>query len=73
VREVAQTSRRSARKLGLGNTTEIRLVGEFGTLLINPGQLGTAAMWGTDRVSRQHVEAMRQLVGVVGLESGENA
>lgn len=45
VREVLQVSRSSARRMALGRPSEIRAEGSFGTLVLRPGPLGTAALW----------------------------
>jgi len=45
VREVVLKSRTAARRLGLGQVQEVQLEGEFGTLLIAPGELGAGAVW----------------------------
>ncbi len=45
VREVLQASRSSARRMALGRALEVRAEGSFGTLVLKPGPLGTAAIW----------------------------
>jgi tetratricopeptide (TPR) repeat protein len=61
VREILQVSKSAARRLGLGQTTEVRLEGDFGTLLAIPGELGSGALWIAGEVSRRHEEGLRDL------------
>jgi tetratricopeptide (TPR) repeat protein len=61
VREILHASRGAARRLGLGQTNEVRLEGEFGTLLAIPGELGAGALWIAGEVSRRHEEGLRDL------------
>lgn len=56
VREVVLKSRTAARRLGLGQAVEVTLEGEFGHLLVCPGDLGAAALWS----ARPPVARMRQ-------------
>ena len=60
VREVMQKSRTAARRLGLGQAHEVTLEGDFGHLLVVPGELGAAALWYArtlnDRTRQQLVE-----------------
>jgi hypothetical protein len=67
VREVVMCCRTAARRLGLGQATEVRLEGEYGTLLVSPGELGSAALWCEgDQVTRRHEQALRDLAGIAG-------
>src|SRR6185436_44859 len=54
VREIVQSCRSAARRLGLGQAQEARLEGSFGTLLVAPGELGSGALWCTGGVTRRH-------------------
>ncbi len=61
VREILHASRSAARRLGLGQTSEVRLEGDFGTLLAIPGELGAGALWIAGEVTRRHQEGLRDL------------
>jgi hypothetical protein len=61
VREILHASRSAARRLGLGQTSEVRLEGDFGTLLAIPGELGAGALWIAGEVTRRHEEGLRDL------------
>jgi tetratricopeptide (TPR) repeat protein len=61
VREILHASRATARRLGLGQTSEVRLEGDFGTLLAIPGELGAGALWIAGEVNRRHEEGLRDL------------
>jgi tetratricopeptide (TPR) repeat protein len=69
VREVVQKSAAAARRLGLGQAFEVRLDGDFGTLLIAPGELGSGAMWLKKPVEERHRGALLDLVGIAGTGS----
>lgn len=45
VQSVLQTSRTTARRLGLGQVYRIKLEGDFGTLAIAPGEVDAGAVW----------------------------
>ncbi len=65
VREVIARSQSASRRLGLGQPTELRLEGDFGTLLLSPGESGAAAMWTTTRSPSERDKALlRDLAGV---------
>lgn len=66
VRELVQHSRSAARRLGIGDATEVRLDGDFGSLLLTPGELGSSAIWCQGAVKRQHEELLRNLSGYAG-------
>jgi hypothetical protein len=61
VREILHASRGAARRLGLGQAAEVRIEGDFGTLLALPGELGAGALWLAGEVSRRHEEGLRDL------------
>ena len=61
VREILHASRGAARRLGLGQASEIRMEGDFGTLLALPGELGAGALWIAGEVGRRHEEGLRDL------------
>lgn len=71
VREIGNSSRSAARRLGLGQTQEVRLEGDFGTLLVSPAELGAGALWCTHNVTPRHEEAVRELGGFIGQEGEE--
>jgi len=62
VRELVAGSKTAARKLGLGQAGEVRIEGEFGTLLIAPGENGSGALWCKGEVTRRTEERLRELV-----------
>jgi hypothetical protein len=67
VREVVMCCRTAARRLGLGQATEVRLEGDFGTLLVAPGELGSGALWcDGGPVTRRHEQGLRDLAGIAG-------
>jgi len=70
VREILQVSRGAARRLGLGQTSEVRLEGDFGTLLAIPGELGSGALWIAGDVNRRHEEALRDLAAAATSAGG---
>jgi hypothetical protein len=71
VREIIQASRSAARRLGLGHTSEVRLEGDFGTLLAIPGELGSGALWVAGEVSRRHEEGLRDLAAAATSAEGK--
>ncbi len=66
VREIVQSCRSAARRLGLGQAQEVRLEGTFGTLLVAPGELGSGALWCSGDVTRRHEDGLRDLAGLAG-------
>jgi tetratricopeptide (TPR) repeat protein len=73
VREVVVCCRTAARRLGLGQATEVRLEGDFGTLLVSPGELGSGALWCEgDQVTRRHEQGLRDLAGIAGQATGRS-
>ena len=66
VREIVGSCRTAARRLGLGQAHEVRIEGDFGTLLVAPGELGAAALWCVADVTRRHEEGLRELAGAAG-------
>ncbi|MFN0242777.1 MAG: tetratricopeptide repeat protein [Planctomycetota bacterium] len=64
VREIVQSCKSAARRLGLGQAQEVRLEGSFGTLLVAPGELGSGALWCVGPVTRRHEEGLRDLAGL---------
>lgn len=63
VRDVLQSSRAAARRIGLGPLLAVELEGDFGTLVVQPGERGTAALW-SDRVARaEQQELLDRLAG----------
>ncbi|MBI5433235.1 MAG: hypothetical protein HZA52_10435 [Planctomycetes bacterium] len=67
VREVVQKSAGAARKLGLGQATEIAVEGDFGTLLITPGELASAALWLDKDPEDRHRRGLVELAGLAGV------
>lgn len=66
VREIVSSCRTAARKLGLGQASEARIEGDFGTLLIAPSEAGSGAVWCTGEVTRRHEEGLRDLSAAAG-------
>lgn len=66
VRDVLQSSRSAARRLGLGQPMEIELEGEFGSLVVVPGERGTAALWSEQSVLEVEREQLSRLAGAAG-------
>lgn len=62
VREVVQHSRTTARRLGIGQGTEIQLEGEFGILLVVAGEEASAGLWQVGSASDQQRRALARLV-----------
>jgi tetratricopeptide (TPR) repeat protein len=63
VREVVSSCRSAARRLGLGQATEVTLEGEFGTLYLRPEESASAAIWCEGQLSRRHEDGVRDLLG----------
>ena len=66
VRDLVGCTRGVARRLGLGNPSEITFEGDFGTLSIHPGSVGAAAIWTARQPSRKHLEALTGLSRMEG-------
>jgi tetratricopeptide (TPR) repeat protein len=71
VREVVARSRTAARRLGLGQPTEVVLEGEFGSLLVAPGDSGSAAVWCERSIHPRHRKGVRELIGAAEPEDEE--
>lgn len=63
VREVVQSTRTIARRLGLGLVNELRLEGDFGTLLVSTTEADAAVLWTCDAPSSAHERALADLSG----------
>jgi tetratricopeptide (TPR) repeat protein len=61
VRDVVSGSRTAARRLGLGQAFEVVIEGEYGNLVVAPGELGSAALWCTGPVRHVHHQALAEL------------
>lgn len=64
VRDVVKGSRTAARRLGLGQAVEVVLEGDFGNLVVTPGDMGSAAVWSTGPVRHAHLQALAELANV---------
>lgn len=64
VRESIQRTRGASRRIGLGQPIEVRLEGDFGTLLLAPGELGAGALWTTQPPSRRDERTLFALAGI---------
>jgi tetratricopeptide (TPR) repeat protein len=71
VREVISMCRTASRRMGLGQPFEVRVEGDFGTLLIAPGEIASGALWCRGSVSHRHERALRELAGVAELAQEE--
>ena len=72
VREIATKSRTTARRLGLGATLEIELEGAFGSVLIAPGEQGSAALWTNQSgVSERFRSTLLELAGAAAPANDE--
>ena len=63
VREMVHASRTAARRLGLGQASEIRLEGDFGSLFVAIGEIGSSAVWCKGRLDARHEQTMLELAG----------
>ncbi len=61
VRDVVKGSRAAARRLGLGQAFEVVIEGEFGSLVLAPGEMGAAALWCTVPVRKTHLQGVAEL------------
>lgn len=66
VREIVTNCKSAARRLGLGSAIEVRLEGDFGTLLVAPGENGSGALWCHGNVTRLHETKLRDLTNSAG-------
>ena len=73
VREIVQSSRTAARRLGLGQAIDIRLEGSFGHCLVTPGELGSGALWCDGSVPGKYEATLLELVGATSFEEEEQA
>lgn len=73
VREIVANSKTTARKLGLGAASEVRVEGSFGTLLVAPGEYGSGALWVDGTATRAQEQALRSLATAAGDKSESEA
>lgn len=73
VREIVQSSRTAARRLGLGQAIDVRLEGGFGSCLVTPGELGSGALWCRSAVPGKHEATLLELVGATSFAEEERA
>lgn len=66
VREIVTQCRAASRRLGLGQALEVRIEGDFGTLMVAPGDVGSGALWCQGAPSLRHNEALRDLAAIAG-------
>lgn len=66
VREIVTQCRTAARRLGLGQALEVRIEGDFGTLMVVPGDVGSGALWCAGPSTHRHDEALRDLAAIAG-------
>ena len=73
VREIVQSSRTAARRLGLGQAIDIRLEGDFGQCAVAPGELGSGALWCDSKVPQKYETTLFRLVGAGSFDEEEQA
>ncbi len=66
VRSVLESTRATARKLGLGQVEHLQVQGSFGVLSIAPGELDAGAIWSHGLLGQKREEI---LVGLAGLNA----
>lgn len=66
VREVVKGTRMAARRLGLGQAIEVVLEGDFGNLVLAPGEMGSAALGSTGPVRQAQLKGVRSLASAEG-------
>lgn len=64
MREMVQSSRTAARRLGLGAAVEVRLEGDFGSLLVAPSDHSAAALWCNGPILPWQEQALLDLSGM---------
>jgi hypothetical protein len=72
VRELVVEARSCTRRMRLGQPTGVLLEGDFGSLLLSPGDRGTSALWCEGAVKHRHEELLRDLSGMAVSGSGES-
>jgi hypothetical protein len=63
LREVAQSTRAVARRLGLGSVHELELDGDFGSLLFSTTEADAAVLWSVEAPGALHRKALAELSG----------
>lgn len=71
VREIVTNAKTTSRKLGLGAASAVRVEGDFGMLLLAPGEYGSGAMWVNGESTRAQEQLLRDLAAAAG-EKSEN-
>ena len=66
VRDIVTQCRTASRRLGLGQALEVRIEGDFGTLMVAPGEVGSGALWCASPPTHRHEEALRDLAAIAG-------
>lgn len=66
VREIVTQCRNASRRLGLGQAMEVRIEGDFGTLMVAPGDVGSGALWCAGTLTHRHDDALRDLAAIAG-------
>jgi hypothetical protein len=69
VRELVHGGRAATRRMSLGRPVQVLLEGDFGSLLLAPGERGSSALWCQGGVKHRHEELLRTLTGVGHLAS----
>ncbi len=63
VREIVQSSRSAARRLGLGHAHEVSVEGDFGSLLVAVGEIGSGALWSATAPDQNQGRVLSELAG----------
>lgn len=64
IRELVQGARSGARRMSLGRPVKVLLEGDFGSLLLAPGERGSSALWCQGGIKHRHEDLLRTLTGV---------
>jgi len=70
VRELIVSCRSAARRMKLGRPVEVLLEGDFGSLVLLPGEQGSAALWCRGPIKRRHEDMLATLSGMSHLVGG---
>ena len=63
MRDMIQATRSAARRMGLGQATELSIEGDFGHVVCVPRESGSAALWADRPVATREGELLRDLAG----------
>ena len=63
MRDMIQATRSAARRMGLGQATELMIEGDFGHVVCVPRETGSAALWADRTISSREQDLLRDLAG----------